>query len=235
MRTLSGTESAKVLVEESGAEAQYALLTADLDPGAAASRVRRSVVFVPGNEARAAFLVAVELVKPLPETVATPCWVIDGASPTEGGFVGRTARGAVFFPSHGHVKTATASAAGAAQARLCWDDASSDPRLVAAVQFLEHGREASAIEPIAEIDLIGARLADWVVLFHNGMTTGRSAVSFEVRGEGKLHYLLTGLGAGGWEIWRNGFVTHPQTYIPRRSAALYFEGLAGDYFLRPLN
>ena len=132
------------------------------------------------------------------------------------------------MPRHGRVKAADAS-------RLCWDDASSDPRLVAAVQFLDRGREPVPIEPIAEIDLIGARLADWVVLFHNGMTTGRSAVSFAVQGEGTLHYLLTGLGAGGWEIWRNGFVAHPQAFIPRRSAVLYFEGPAGDYFLRPLN
>ena len=75
MRTLLGTESAKVLVEEAGPEAaqpQYSLLTADLPPGATAARIRRSLIFVPGSQGRPAFLVAAELIQPLPNPVRRP-------------------------------------------------------------------------------------------------------------------------------------------------------------------
>ncbi len=98
--------------------------------------------------------------------------------------------------------------------------------------------DGSAVPPadgeIGSIDFGGVRLQGWVLLFHAESNSARSAVSFNVKGAGPLRFLIGGLGPGTWEIWRNGWLEDPSGTVERTAGALYFEGPAGDYFLRRL-
>jgi len=85
---------------------------------------------------------------------------------------------------------------------------------------------------VSSADFAGVRLAGWVVLFHADVRSARSAVSFVLEGDDKLKFLVTGLAPGTWEIWRNGWLENQQAFVAPRAGALYFEGLAGSYFLR---
>ncbi len=83
------------------------------------------------------------------------------------------------------------------------------------------------------VDVAGAEVTGWVVLFHTEPQVAQSALSFRVRGSEHRKFLLTGLAPGMWEIWHNGWLVEPQ--VVKRSFVLYFEGSAGDYFLRRLD
>ncbi len=87
-------------------------------------------------------------------------------------------------------------------------------------------------EEISSIDFAGVRLASWVVLFHTESASARSAVSFEVKGDGPLKFLVTGLAPGAWDIWRNGWLEDTSAFVSPQAGALYFEGRPGSYFLR---
>jgi hypothetical protein len=87
---------------------------------------------------------------------------------------------------------------------------------------------------IAGPDLIGIRAGNWVVLFHTEATAGGSPQSFEVpRGE-TLHFLITGLAPGIWEIWRNGWLEQIDGVVRAGASVLDFTGPPGHYFLRKL-
>jgi hypothetical protein len=98
--------------------------------------------------------------------------------------------------------------------------------------------DGSAVPPadgeIGSIDFGGVRLDGWVLLFYTEINSARSPVSFNVKGAGTLRFLLGGLAPGTWEIWRNGWLEDPSGTVDRTSGALYFEGPAGEYFLRRL-
>jgi len=93
------------------------------------------------------------------------------------------------------------------------------------------GPEAS---PVSGFELAGARMGDWVVLFHTESRTARSPLSFETLGGEKVRVLLTGLAPGAWELWRNGWLEDPDGVVRPEAAALYFEARPGDFFLRRL-
>jgi hypothetical protein len=93
-------------------------------------------------------------------------------------------------------------------------------------------RPESAVEFVRSVDLDGVRIGDWVVLFHNEIYSAREPQFFFVDREGPLKCLVTGLAPGAWELWHNGFVKEPSLEVNPRAGALYFEGLAGNYFFR---
>lgn len=93
----------------------------------------------------------------------------------------------------------------------------------------------AAGELVRGADLAGARVGEWVVLFHTESQVAGSAVSFLVPGQGRVRILVTGLAPGTWEVWRNGWVVEGGGMVKRAEFCLYFEGEAGDYFLRHLN
>ena len=91
------------------------------------------------------------------------------------------------------------------------------------------------IEPIASIDVAGARIGSWVVMFHNEPSSAASAVGFYVETAAARRYLVTGLAPGNWQIWRNGWLVDPGIFVRPRQGVLYFEGRSGSYFLRRLS
>jgi hypothetical protein len=95
--------------------------------------------------------------------------------------------------------------------------------------------ESSAPEFIGSVDLAGARIGEWVVLFHNEARSAREPQFFFVDREGPAKCLVSGLAPGDWELWHSGFVKEPSLEVSPRAGALYFEGPAGSYFMRRYN
>ncbi len=106
-----------------------------------------------------------------------------------------------------------------------------------AMQFhaREDRRSDLPVEFISSVDLAGACIGRWVVLFHNETHTAREPQFFYVDRDGPLQFVVTGLAPGAWELWHAGFVKEPSLEVPPRAGSLYFEGFAGDYFLRRYN
>ena len=90
-------------------------------------------------------------------------------------------------------------------------------------------------ERIASPDLEGVRAGQWVVLFHSERGLARSALFFDVKGEGRLKFVVAGLAPGTWEVWWNGYLVDHQGGVEKGEGVLYFEGRPGGYFLRRLN
>jgi hypothetical protein len=90
-------------------------------------------------------------------------------------------------------------------------------------------------ERIASPYLEGVRADPWVVLFHSERGLARSALFFDVKGEGTLKFVVAGLAPGTWEVWWNGYLVHHDTGVEKGEGVLYFEGRPGGYFLRRLN
>jgi heparin/heparan-sulfate lyase len=105
--------------------------------------------------------------------------------------------------------------------------------LLNVMQMSEAGREKML--PVSRIDsdqVVGARLADRVVLFgKSGERTDRP-VAFSVKGAGTLKYLVTDLAEGTWQVRRDGRVVQPAVTVSADSGTTYFEGPAGTYELR---
>lgn len=96
------------------------------------------------------------------------------------------------------------------------------------------GDTPPAIEPLIDLDLAGLRAADLVVLFHTATRTARSTLSIDISGGGPYRFLIGGLGAGTWEIWRAGWLEDHQAGVDAGAGALVFEGRGGGYFFRRL-
>ncbi|HET8549742.1 MAG TPA: hypothetical protein VFL57_17155 [Bryobacteraceae bacterium] len=88
-------------------------------------------------------------------------------------------------------------------------------------------------ERVESMDLAGTRIGHWVVLFNIERNSTRSAVWFETAAGLKLSFLVTGLGPGQWDIWRDGWLVEHGAYVRPTAGALYFTGLGGMYFIRP--
>ena len=87
-----------------------------------------------------------------------------------------------------------------------------------------------AADTLRGIDLVGACWRDWVVLFHAGLTVAHSSVSFDA-GRGRK-YLVTGLGPGSWDVWRDGWLDEMGLPVRPAEAALRFDGEPGSFFIR---
>jgi hypothetical protein len=92
---------------------------------------------------------------------------------------------------------------------------------------------APKTEPIESMDLAGVCVGEWALLFNIEPRATRGAVWFETAGAAKHRALVTGLAPGQWDIWRNGWLVEQGAIVRPTAGALYFEGPAGTYFLRP--
>lgn len=124
---------------------------------------------------------------------------------------------------------------GAAHGRLTISRTSAAPEslFLCAMQFSEVS--ATHVEFIGSVDLAGVRIGQWVILFHNEVRSAREPQFFFVERDGPVKCLVNGLAPGAWELWHNGFVKEPPLEVSPRAGALYFEGLAGNYFFRRYN
>jgi Heparinase II C-terminal domain len=86
-------------------------------------------------------------------------------------------------------------------------------------------------ERIESLDVLGLAVRAWVVLFGTESRSNRSALSFDVSGDGPRQCLVTGLAPGEWDLWRNGWLEAAHTVRPREGA-VSFETRPGSYFLR---
>lgn len=116
--------------------------------------------------------------------------------------------------------------------RVKTDVLNSEGRFLCVVQFSENETAPSAVEFTGSVDLDGARIGDWIVLFHNEPNSAREPQFFFVDRGGPVKCLVAGLAPGLWELWHNGFVKEQSLEVSPRAGALYFEGAAGSYFFR---
>jgi hypothetical protein len=104
--------------------------------------------------------------------------------------------------------------------------------LVNAVQAPGHDGELNALREIYTVDLAGVQSANWVVLFHTDTQPAKSAIHFEAEGKEPCRILITGVAAGEWQIWCNGWLEDRPGIVKPQARALYFSGDPGSYFLR---
>ncbi|MCX6623733.1 MAG: hypothetical protein NTY38_22220 [Acidobacteria bacterium] len=93
-----------------------------------------------------------------------------------------------------------------------------------------HAFQVDGASPIIGQSVVGAQAGSHVVLFPREGDHPRT-ISFDTEGRGPLHYLLTGLSPGTWEVWWNGGLVDPD--LPAGpGGTLSFDGAPGGYFLR---
>jgi hypothetical protein len=88
-------------------------------------------------------------------------------------------------------------------------------------------------EPAAHlkgVDVSGGVWRNWVVLFHTGLHAAQSSLSFD--SDAGSRYLVTGLGPGSWDIWRNGWLDEMGVAVPPPAGSLRFDSEPGSFFLR---
>jgi heparin/heparan-sulfate lyase len=100
------------------------------------------------------------------------------------------------------------------------------------MQIMDGDAAPKQVEAVAGSTLAGLRLADRVVLFQRGERSLDREASFTARGAANLKYLVTGLAAGTWQVWRDGRILLPAVEVAGTAGTLYFEGPAGTYSLR---
>jgi hypothetical protein len=88
------------------------------------------------------------------------------------------------------------------------------------------------VEKIEGRGVVGARLSDRVVLFNPRGDRSADPISFVASGEGILKFLVTDVGEGNWQVWRDGRIVLPAVVASGDAGVLYFEGVAGSYSLR---
>lgn len=92
------------------------------------------------------------------------------------------------------------------------------------------GGRAHARHPFRREFLL--RLADRVVWLQTAGERTERAVAFTVAGGGAMKYLVTDLGAGAWQVWRDGKIVRPAARVAESEGTMYFEGPAGNNQLR---
>jgi hypothetical protein len=89
-----------------------------------------------------------------------------------------------------------------------------------------------AVEKIEGQSVVGARLSDRVVLFNPRGNRSADPISFVVKGDGTVKFLVTDVAEGNWQVWRDGRMARPAVLASGDAGVLYFEGPAGSYSLR---
>jgi hypothetical protein len=104
------------------------------------------------------------------------------------------------------------------------------------IQFDGKVRTKAETHTISSLDLDGAIAGGTVVLFHTEARLASSAFSFDT-GDHRaktLHFIVTGVAPGVWEVWRNGWVVDDGVAVRSGEAVLSFEERPGSYFVRRL-
>jgi len=91
---------------------------------------------------------------------------------------------------------------------------------------------APPVERLSAAGLTGVRVAGRVVWFQKESERIDHALSFTVAGDGTLHYLVTDLAEGTWQIWRDGKIVTPAVTVTQTAGTLWFDGPPGTWELR---
>ena len=92
--------------------------------------------------------------------------------------------------------------------------------------------EPPAVEKLTAKGMTGVRVADRVVWFQTDGERSARAVKFTASGGGTMKFLVTDLGEGTWQVWRDGKIVRPAVRVAESEGTMYFEGPAGAYELR---
>lgn len=77
--------------------------------------------------------------------------------------------------------------------------------------------------------VVGAQIADRVVLFCRNSQLITQSFSFSFAGKGNFKMVATDMAAGKWKIMRNGTISIPEKTVQSGESVLHFEGNSGDY------
>jgi len=91
---------------------------------------------------------------------------------------------------------------------------------------------APPAEKLSATGLVGVRVAGRVVWFQKESGRIDRPVSFTVSGGTTLHYLVTDLVEGTWQIWRDGKIVTPAVTVTQAAGTLWFDGPPGTWELR---
>ena len=77
--------------------------------------------------------------------------------------------------------------------------------------------------------IVGAQLADRVVMFAKSSEPLQKDFTLTVNGTGTYKFVITDLKAGNWQVKKNGRVFIPLAEVRASDGVLAFEGTAGSY------
>ncbi len=122
---------------------------------------------------------------------------------------------------------------GAWRVELSPRKASKEDLFLNVMQVTDRGNDRLLeVEKIVSEHLVGLKIAERVVLFNKDGTSTNRPVSWELTGGGTFKYLVTDLGPGNWQLWRDGRILEPVIEVGSNEGTVYFEGPAGSYELR---
>jgi heparin/heparan-sulfate lyase len=91
---------------------------------------------------------------------------------------------------------------------------------------------APPVEKLSAAGLIGVRVAGHVVWFQKESERIDHPVSFTISGGANLHYLVTDLAEGTWQIWHDGKIVMPAVTVTQAAGTLWFDASPGTWELR---
>ncbi len=109
------------------------------------------------------------------------------------------------------------------------------PRRPAATDYFLNVLQVADDRPVERIsapELTGVQIADRVIWFQKESARLDHGFQFRTTGAGQLHYLLTDLAPGTWQIWRDGAIVIPATPVSADAGTLFFSGPGGAYEIR---
>jgi len=100
------------------------------------------------------------------------------------------------------------------------------------MEITDRGQDAlPEVQKIESGNLVGARVADRVVLFNRTGQRADKPVSFSVEGAEQFKILVTDLAPGTWQVRHEGRVLAPALTVTDDAGILFFEGPPGKYRL----
>jgi len=130
--------------------------------------------------------------------------------------------------------TSTSDEPGAWRIQISPNTPQADDSFLNVLQVMDNvdGPEPLVPTAIDADNMVGAKIADRVVMFGKGETKLSGTVTFQVYGdEDQLHYLITDLAAGYWTVERDGQRIATQIEVAEGGGVLDFVGSTGKFVL----
>jgi hypothetical protein len=100
------------------------------------------------------------------------------------------------------------------------------------MQILDNNSKAISIEGIDEGKLVGVAISDRIVLFSKTSEFLNETLTLSVNKEENYKILITDMGAGVWDIYKDGNQLIQKTEVKSGSGVLYFEVTNGTYTIQ---
>lgn len=96
------------------------------------------------------------------------------------------------------------------------------------MQVMENGINELPVKKIDEKSVVGAQIADRVVLFSKNSELLKSPIQFSIKDDKQFKILLTDLAHGKWKVLKDKKVILSDIYV-KEDGTLYIDGNKGDY------